>query len=48
MHSVDVLHEIAALLVALFVIRGIQAIGEHYFPGSDPVAVGRFLVGGPG
>lgn len=47
MHGVDVLHEIAAISIALFVIRGLQALGEHYFPGTQPTAVGRYLFGGP-
>jgi hypothetical protein len=44
---VDILHEIAALTLALVVIRGVQALAEHYFPGSEPAAVGRFIYGGP-
>ncbi|HXU07252.1 MAG TPA: hypothetical protein VN903_40145 [Polyangia bacterium] len=47
MHSVDVLHEIAALAIAFFVIRAVQVLVEHYFPQSDPAAVGRYLFGGP-
>ena len=47
MHSIDVLHEVAALTLALVVVRGIQALAEHYFPGSQPTQVGRFIFGGP-
>ena len=47
MHSVDVVHEIAVLALAFFVIRAAQALIEHYFPQSEPVAVGRYLFGGP-
>ena len=48
MHAIDVLHEIAALAIAFFVIRAGQALVEHYFPQSEPAAVGRYLFGGPG
>lgn len=48
MHSIDVVHEIAVLAIAFTFIRGLQALYEHYFPGTDPAAVGRFLFGGPG
>ncbi len=47
MHGIDIAHEVAALTIALVVIRGIQAIMEHYFPQSEPAAVGRFIFGGP-
>lgn len=47
MHSVDVVHEIAVLALAFTVIRGVQALLEHYFPDSEPAAVGRFIFGGP-
>lgn len=47
MHSIDVVHEIAALTIAFVVIRALQALAEHYFPGSEPTAVGRFIFGGP-
>lgn len=46
MHSVDVVHLAAGLTLALVFIRGVQAITEHYFPGSEPAAVMRFLYGG--
>ena len=47
MHGVDVAHEVAVLALAFTVIRGVQAIVEHYFPTSEPAAVARFLFGGP-
>ena len=47
MESYDVLHIAAALTIGLVVIRAIQAAAEHYFPNSEPVAVARFLYGGP-
>lgn len=47
MHSIDVVHEIAAITIAFLVIRAFQALMEHYFPNSEPVAAGRFLWGGP-
>jgi hypothetical protein len=46
-HSVDVVHAAAVLTVALLVIRGLQAIAEHYFPSSEGVAAARFIYGGP-
>lgn len=47
MHSVDVVHAAAVLTVALLVIRGVQAIMEHYFPDSEAAAAARFIYGGP-
>jgi len=47
MHSVDVIHAAATLTVALLVIRGLQAIAEHYFPQAEAVAAARFIYGGP-
>lgn len=47
MHSIDVVHEIAAITIAFIVIRAFQSLIEHYFPGSNPAAVGRFIYGGP-
>ena len=35
------------LTLAFLVIRGLQALQEHYFPGSGSVTVARFLYGGP-
>jgi hypothetical protein len=45
--GVDVVHEIAVLAIAFLVIRGAQALAEHYFPSAEPTAVARFLFGGP-
>lgn len=45
--TLDVIHGVAVLTVALLAVRGLQAIGEHYFPQSEAVAVGRFIFGGP-
>lgn len=47
MHSVDVIHAAAVLTVALLVIRGLQAIAEHYFPDAEGVVAARFIYGGP-
>ena len=47
MHSIDVVHEIAVLALAFVFIRTLQALAEHYFPNSQPAAVGRFIFGGP-
>lgn len=47
MHSVDVIHAAAVLTVAFVVIRGVQALAEHYFPDSEAVAAARFIYGGP-
>lgn len=46
MHTVDVVHLGAGLLLALVVLRTTQALTEHYFPGSEPVHVFRYLLGG--
>lgn len=47
MHTLDVAHAIAAVAVALVVVRGLQTLGEHYFPNSDAVAAARWIFGGP-
>lgn len=47
MHSVDVIHSAAVLTVALLVIRGVQAIVEHYLPNHEATAAARFIYGGP-
>jgi hypothetical protein len=47
MQGVDVLHFVAAMTLALFVVRGLQAIGEHYFPSSGAVTAARYVYGGP-
>lgn len=47
MQGVDLLHFVAGLTLALIVIRGGQAIAEHYFPDSGAVTTARFVYGGP-
>lgn len=47
METYSVAHLVAGLAIGLVVVRGIQAGVEHYFPGSDPAAVLRFIFGGP-
>lgn len=47
MQSIDVIHAAAVLTVALVVIRGLQALAEHYFPDSEAAAAARFIYGGP-
>lgn len=47
MHSVDVIHAAAVLTIALTVVRGVQAIVEHYFPNHEVTAAARFIYGGP-
>lgn len=47
MHGIDVLHFVAGLTLALLLIRGGQALVEHYFPDTGLVAAERFIYGGP-
>jgi hypothetical protein len=47
METYNVVNVVAALTIGLVVVRGLQAAVEHYFPGSDPSAVMRFIYGGP-
>lgn len=47
MQAVDVLHAAAVTTVALLVIRGFQAMIEHYFPDTEAAAAARFIYGGP-
>lgn len=47
MQGVDLLHTAAILTLTLIVIRGAQAIGEHYFGNSGAVTAARFIYGGP-
>ncbi len=46
-NTTDVVHAIAVLTLALVVIRGLQALGEHYFPDSEALVAGRYIYGGP-
>lgn len=43
----NVINVVAALAIGLVVVRAIQAGVEHYFPGSEPAVVLRFIFGGP-
>jgi hypothetical protein len=47
METYSVVHIVAGLAIGLVAVRGIQAGVEHYFPGSEPAAVLRFIFGGP-
>lgn len=47
MHTIDVVHGLAVLTVALLAARFLQAIAEHYFPDSEGTAAARFIYGGP-
>jgi hypothetical protein len=47
MQGIDVLHMIAGMTLAFLLIRGSQALGEHYFPESGALDAARFLFGGP-
>lgn len=47
MQGIDVVHAIAGITLAFLFIRGLQALTEHYFPGSGAVQAERFLYGGP-
>lgn len=44
--TVDGIHVLAFLLLGLTIARGVLAIAEHYFPSSDAVLAGRFIIGG--
>ncbi len=46
MHTVDGLHVLAFVILGLTLAHGVLAIAEHYFPGSEGVLAGRFIVGG--
>ena len=46
MHTVDGLHVVAFVLLGLTLAHGILAIAEHYFPDSEGVLAGRFIIGG--
>jgi len=46
-HSVDVIHALAVLTLALLFARFLQSLGEHYFPDSEAVTAARFIYGGP-
>ena len=46
MHAVDVVHAAAVITAALLFIRGLQALAEHYWPGSEGTIAARFIYGG--
>lgn len=46
-HGVDILHGVAVITLVFLVIRGGQALVEHYFPDSGLVPAERFIYGGP-
>jgi len=48
MQGVDVLHAVATITIAFLFIRALQALTEHYAPGTGAVKAERFLYGGPG
>jgi hypothetical protein len=45
--SFNVVNWVALAAFGFLVIRAVQATTEHYFPGSEPTVVMRFLFGGP-
>lgn len=47
MHTVDGLHVVAFVLLGLTLAHALLAIAEHYFPNSEAVVAGRFIVSGP-
>jgi len=46
MHAIDVVHAAAVVTAALLAIRVMQALAEHYFPGSEATVAARFIYGG--
>lgn len=47
METINLGYGAALVLASLAVLRGIQAIAEHYFPNSEGVVAARFILGGP-
>lgn len=47
MESINLVYGAGLVLAALAVLRGVQAISEHYFPNSEGVVAARFILGGP-
>lgn len=47
MESLNLLYGVGLVLASLAVLRGGQAIAEHYFPNSEGVVAARFILGGP-
>lgn len=47
MESLNLAYGAALVLASLAVLRGVQAIAEHYFPNTEGVVAARFILGGP-
>lgn len=47
MHTVDVVHAVATITLALVAVRFAQALAEHYAPNAEGTAVARYIYGGP-
>lgn len=47
MHTVDLVHEAALLLVALTFLRGVQALAEHFTGDNAATGAARYILGGP-
>ncbi len=45
-HTIDGLHVVAFVVLGLTIGHGVLAIAEHYFPRSEAVVAGRFILGG--
>jgi hypothetical protein len=45
--SLNLAYGIALVIASFAVIRGAQAMAEHYFPNSEGVVAARFILGGP-
>jgi hypothetical protein len=45
-HTIDGLHVLAFVILGLTIGHAVLAIAEHYFPGSEGVVAGRFILGG--
>lgn len=46
MQTIDGLHVLAFVILGLTLAHALLAIAEHYFPTSEGVVAGRFIVGG--
>jgi hypothetical protein len=47
LESINLLYGAGLVLASLAVLKGVQAIAEHYFPNSEGVVAARFILGGP-
>lgn len=45
--SINLFYGAGLVLASLAVLKGVQAIAEHYFPNSEGVVAARFILGGP-